>query len=587
MLLLCTMLLAACGSAPQAQGTAPQSSAVVEATAEAAASPSAAAGVATSQSTEAAPSAAVTPSTEAAPSAAASPSAAAGATADATAASDTVSKSPAAGVPDAYLALPAPFTAVQGAPGKGQPVTTLQVTFNPVPNDANNQYWAEFEKRLGVDYRPIITTYDAYAEKLNALTAAGDLPDLTFLDLAIPAAAAVQRRAIDQGAYTDLTPYLTGDALNQYPNLAAFPPQVWENSKIGGKIYGVPRPRPLTRQGLFFRQDWMDKLNLKQPTNADEVYAMMEAFTKQDPDGNGQADTYGLGFKAADIANVQPLAAMFGVPDEWKLNEDGTLTSRYDTPQYKNYIAFMRKLYENGLIFPDSLSQNDQQIRDNFTAGKYGTSAEQVNSLPKRRQDVAKVSPGANVMIMVLPGHDGGEGAYYTGTGYYGIVAIPASVGKDEARVKELLGILNYLAAPFGSEERIFLDQGIAGVHYEMQNGKLKPNSDLLKQERGDIQSLSNNPAVFYYPDAPEDALMMQELTQKLLAQGVSSPLIGTAASSPTQDSRGAELQQFMTDGIVAIVTGRQPLESLDTLVADWKGRGGEQIAREYAETMK
>jgi len=51
--------------------------------------------------------------------------------------------------------------------------------------------------------------------------------------------------AVQQGAFTDLTAYLSGNALNAYPNLAKIPPISWQNTKIKVKIYGPPRARPL------------------------------------------------------------------------------------------------------------------------------------------------------------------------------------------------------------------------------------------------------------------------------------------------------------------------------------------------------
>ena len=38
----------------------------------------------------------------------------------------------------------------------------------------------------------------------------------------------------------------------------------------------------------------MKKLNLPEPNTMDDLAAIAEAFAKQDPDGNGKADTYGL-----------------------------------------------------------------------------------------------------------------------------------------------------------------------------------------------------------------------------------------------------------------------------------------------------
>ena len=61
-----------------------------------------------------------------------------------------------------------------------------------------------------------------------------------------------------------------------------------------GGIYFVPMLRldPDLRvfQGFQIRQDWLDKLRLKVPTNVDEWYTTLKAFKTRDPNGNGKAD---------------------------------------------------------------------------------------------------------------------------------------------------------------------------------------------------------------------------------------------------------------------------------------------------------
>ena len=49
---------------------------------------------------------------------------------------------------------------------------------------------------------------------------------------------------------------------------------------------------------MIIRQDWLDNLGLKAPTNMDEFEAVIKAFTEDDPDGNGQKDTMGLPIQA-------------------------------------------------------------------------------------------------------------------------------------------------------------------------------------------------------------------------------------------------------------------------------------------------
>jgi putative aldouronate transport system substrate-binding protein len=233
--------------------------------------------------------AAAAPTTAAAAKPAAAP--AAGATLAATA--DGVIPSPAVDVPDAYLKLPPSFKSVAAIPGKGGKVTAAFISYSaPVTPHDQNLYWQELEKRLGIAYEPNIIAADSYKEKMAALVAGGDLPDLTVVE---QLNAPDLLKTVNQGAFTDLTPFLEGDALKAYPNLARIPDYGWKNVRIKKKIYGVPIVRFIPDRALYFRGDWLQKLGAEKPKNADEFLALMTRFTKEDPAGHGKPDSTGPG----------------------------------------------------------------------------------------------------------------------------------------------------------------------------------------------------------------------------------------------------------------------------------------------------
>jgi putative aldouronate transport system substrate-binding protein len=460
-----------------------------------------------------------------------------------------------------------------------------------LPGRGENQYWQEVEKRLGVTWEANLVPSDAtvYSEKLAVLTASGDLPDLVLLQ---PDLAPEQLKIISQGAYTDLTPYLTGEALKEYPNLAAFPPQVWSNMAIKGKIYGVPRPRFLTGGVLLFRKDWAEKMGNPNPKNADEFFKLMQDFAKKDPDGNGQADSWAYGYSNAPSlpTRFSWLMGMFRVPNQWKLETNGELVYFIETAEFREAIAFFRKMWEAELVYPDSLTQGVQEQIDRFIAGKYGMHPTTLTGLPGptgRRAAIKKVNPAADVIAFVPPGHDGGKGTHWLGTGYLGFTAIPSKVGRDKERIKELLQILNYLASPFGSEEYTFLTTGLDGVHNDVAADGSRVLNDKGRKEigAGDLVGLTNIPPVLYYPGYPDQPALIQNNVKQLLEIGVADPT--QAATSATWNSNGKVLEKLVDDRITRILTGRDALSSIDDLVKEWRSRGGSQVAKEFATSLK
>lgn len=496
-------------------------------------------------------------------------------------------KSPAPGVPDGYTLPPTPFKATNGVPGKGGTVRVFMISYAaPPPPQSENKYWQELEKRLGVKWEITLSPQNTYAEKLGVITAGGDLPELTFLDTDL-GFAPEQFKTIQQGAYTDLTPYLIGEALKEFPNLAAYPDMLWKNVAIKGKIYGVPRPRYLVGSANQYRKDWLENLNIAPPKSAEEFYSMMEAFTKKKPEPT-QPNTWGMGFTQGEFSTQTVFMHMFRVPNTWKLDSSGNLSYFIEAPEYKEAVAFMRRLWAAGFIYPDSVSQSKQQSQDNFVAGKYGVWQDSLTGYPGptgRHATALGINPKSNILPYFPPGFDGGKPASWLGSGYFGYAAIPSKVGKDAAKVKELLGIINWLASPFGSEEYNFYNFGVDGVDNTIQPDGTRVLNDTGKKEIGDLPKIANAPQVLYYPGFPEQPKVMQDVIQQMLAVGVANPAL--TAISTTWNSKSKELSQLVEDRIVRIVTGADPIDALDTLIKDWKSRGGTQVAQEFAASIK
>ena len=167
--------------------------------------------------------------------------------------------SPMVGVPDGFTKLPPITRTYDGVPGRGGKVNVFTIAYQPPPSPReSNRMWQELEKRLGVTWEPIITPQPDYGSKSAALLAGGNLPELFYLNPGQNATA--QYQAMDQGAFTDLTPYVTGDALKSYKNLSSFPAYMWDNVKFKGKVVGVPKPLQRNGNVGFVRADWMKKL---------------------------------------------------------------------------------------------------------------------------------------------------------------------------------------------------------------------------------------------------------------------------------------------------------------------------------------
>lgn len=562
-----TTLVAACGAPAQAPG------------------PTSAAAAPTS-----APAAAAKPT--AAPAATSPTNAPAGGATGAQASADGKLPSPIVGVPDGYTKLPPLVKTYDGVPGRGGKVGVFTIAYQPPPAPRdNNQFWQELEKRLGVTWEPIITPQPDYGSKSAALLAGGNLPDLFYLNPGQNASG--QYQAMSQGAFLDLTPYVTGDAIKTYKNLATFPDYMWNNLKFRGKIYGVPKPLQRNGNVGFFRADWAKKINKDTPKSTDELHDLLVAFAKTDPDGNGQADTWGLGRYGTDETgwdDARVANNMFGVPFTWRNNPDGTLTHQMETEEFRQALDYLRRLYADGAFHPDAAGMTFAQCQSAYLGGKIGCHSEGLGNFYSPTIEgtvyfkLRQADPNAELAALYPNLVAGAKAVTRNTQGSFGFVAIPATVGKDENRVKELLQVLDYLASPFGSEEWFFLQYGVEGVDHEIKDG-VPVLTERGIAERGDLTYVMANMPVLFFPRAPDAVAPAQKMASEIMKIGIDDP--SWPLYSATWVAKGPELRQFGFDSVTNIVTGRQPLGALDDVIKEWKSRGGDQARQEFEQSMR
>ena len=187
-----------------------------------------------------------------------------------------------------------------------------------------------------------------------------------------------------------------------------------------------------------------------------------------------------------------------------------------------------------------------QQAKDNFVGGKFGGYADGwtgVAGSPGRTGNFRKIDPNnPAAVILVPPGFDGGKPAVERSQGFFGMTCIPTQVGKDPERVKELLRVVDYATAPFGSEEYMFLRWGVQGAHYDLQDGAPILN-DRGKAEIGALSAWHRSPQRhLLLPRTPEDARLMQQWAADQLAFGIENPTLRTLfADGDRQGERPAD----------------------------------------------
>jgi putative aldouronate transport system substrate-binding protein len=413
--------------------------------------------------------------------------------------------------------------------------------------------------KLSVNYIPV----NNMTEKMNALLASKDLTDVVFIDSfnETPSYAT----ALEQGAFWDLTPYI-----QDYPNLAAYPEDIWENAKYNGKIVSLPRVRPLDGQiAMIIRQDWLEKLDLKAPETLEQLRTVMDAFTKQDPDGNQKADTYGAVFMGSPSPNL-PMY-IFGVDNGWHEDANGNLTPEWMMPEFREGLKFFAEAFAAGTIMPDFPVLKTQQVKEMLVQGKAGIGFTSVIDAYNYTLDLQKSVPDGKFQAYQIPMASDGKRHYNQASGFYGQLLVNKKV--SEEKLKKILEVFDYTATKEGYN---LISYGIEGVDYTVSaDGNIEQTEDGKKKGYPDTsQWLSGYYNPYQRAEAPGIPQEIKEYNYKLLdaitPQSKPDPMFGTAASAAFRE-KGSEWNKKRFDLTTNIVISKNSLEDWDKFVQQMK----------------
>src|SRR5947209_8672993 len=144
-------------------------------------------------------------------------------------------------------------------PGAGSDVNVFMVAYYPPSTPyENNPTWREVNKQMNANVQFSTVRSADYPVKIGTIMAGNDLPDIIHIYNGISAAPNLPD--FFKARCADLTPYLSGDAIRDYPNLAAIPTYAWFNSlcAIDGKLYQWPIHRYLPLLGNYVVSDVYD-----------------------------------------------------------------------------------------------------------------------------------------------------------------------------------------------------------------------------------------------------------------------------------------------------------------------------------------
>ncbi len=482
-------------------------------------------------------------------------------------------------------------------------------------DDINNNPMTRLgEDKKGIKIETTLLGGDAgnYTTKLRlALTGSEDLPDVFPVYDTQMAADMIESgrvKAIDD----DIEKYMPDRIKEIYDNY----PESFYPVTEDGKTYGVANAPALDNgQVMIIRQDWLDKLGLDAPTTMDEFEKVIKAFTEEDPDGNGKADTYGFTYAGSDIYNtgwvadpVMLFSANSGkmFPGTWQEDEDGNLQYGSIDEGNRTTLEKMAEWHKAGYLFKEAASTGAWDAMNEFTEGKAGIFMGRAWAIGSVN-DLVVNNPDAVIKAYPTLRQDNGDPSYQNAATNDGYLMFNADFNDMEA----FFDYYDWLyGVAFGDEE--FKYGYIQGLDYDIVDDKVVFDSKLfntpiddpfstgkalLTKNTPQIDTMKASYDIVVEKKEPETGLELKaaagletnsaQETGNALAyehREEQLPTLFNGAPTETMQKNWEQLQTMEKETYTNIIYGKQDISAFDDFVSKWKSQGGDQITEEVNE---
>lgn len=447
------------------------------------------------------------------------------------------------------------------------------ITANPSNNLLVMQ---EYEKRTNVhiEWSPIPSS--TYNEVMTARLSAGvDLPDM----IQSPGGTFADKLARD-GTVKDLT-----ELLDKYaPRLKQFwmehPIEKVKRQYPDGKIYfvgGYVAP-DILMPGIMTCKPWMDKLGAKMPETTEEYYTLLKAMRDKDPNGNGQKDDIPL---ATNLSGLDTISRSFGLQLEfgynYQVDDKGKVYSDYTSQNYREFLAYVNRLYKEELLTKDFLNFNTSQTAFEYvkkdivgTMIFWHTWAPRYSSL-HAAGDKDGLTP---VFIPVAPlaGPKGERYILKRILAESGGFALTQKTKNPEAAVKWFDWVV------YSKEAQDLYIWGVEAITYKVENGKkvkIQPTDPTKSWEsvlvdiggrqpaHPHVQSLEGRRAIF-----PEWVFAYDAEFKKYYKEPFVAGLVAyTEAERDTWNQYSRDVDTYISEMRAKFMTGQEPLSRFDEYV--------------------
>ena len=227
------------------------------------------------------------------------------------------------------------------------------------------------EEQTGYDLELIPLSSEDYTTKVNISMTAGNLDELPDIVFGSFGDTAVWSWA-EAGSIIPLSDYYSDPELSVNINEAIERTGVDYTQQIvspDGNIYGIAAYNQSYgnefRDKLWIYQPWLEELDQEVPVTTEEFYELLKMISNSDMNGNGKKDEIGMLGSTGNYTNYWKFlmnAFTYAGDSHFRTVEDGIVSASYTTDEWKEGLKYLKKMFDEGLIAPESLTISDEQF---------------------------------------------------------------------------------------------------------------------------------------------------------------------------------------------------------------------------------
>lgn len=328
---------------------------------------------------------------------------------------------------------------------------------------------------------------------------------------------------------------------------------------------------------IFLREDYMEELGVEMPETLDDFVELLRTFATLGD------DIIPLTMTSGDIL-LPSVVGAFGISNNWNV-KDGQLVPAAIDPATKDYLQFVKDLYQEGLIDQEFAANQSANVYEKWSTGKAAAAVLNYWDCDSYGDAMLELQPNVNVAYLVpLEGENGQRGIGFKAGGFDRICFIPKTCQNIEH-------VLNYFEMKL--DEDVFRTYiiGEEGVHYTVdENGDRWPISPIFVNERGNSTNMRTGSPSDVYSEywklrVKKRAEYWDAWSTMNMTEAFTNYAVGDVTNyAPAFDSalNKSSLDTMFKNECVKIVAGTLEVSDMDTFADEWLNNGGQALMDDY-----